>query len=115
MQPDKPGFRTGFPSRQHCRAPVEARLSDKIDERCCPTLLIAMLAAAIESRADDPSSLKLLDWLKTTEEAALWLLGVIANPRFRALLIDGNKWTWLFVQRRRKIEIRPIRGGAVQR
>jgi hypothetical protein len=67
-------------------------LSDKIDDGCCPALLIAMLAAAIESRADDPSSLKLLDWLKTTEKAARWLLAVTSNLRFRALLIDSNDW-----------------------
>jgi hypothetical protein len=67
-------------------------LSDKIDEWGWPALLIAMLAAAIESQADEPSSLDLLDRLNRTEKAARWLLDVRANLRFRGLLIDSNKW-----------------------
>jgi hypothetical protein len=67
-------------------------LPDKIDDGRCPALLIAMLAAAIESRANDLSSLDLLERLKTTEKAARWLLDVIDNLQFRALLIDSNEW-----------------------
>jgi hypothetical protein len=53
------------------------------------TELAALLAAAIESEAEYPSSLKLLEQIQATEKAARYLLLAIADQRFRPLIIKS--------------------------
>lgn len=53
--------------------------------------LAALLAAAIETEAEYPSSLKLLEQLQATKTAAQLLLLAIASQQFRPLLTDGNE------------------------
>jgi hypothetical protein len=95
--PPGPPERIFEPSTQDASAKtVGSANGDKISDRDrkggFPDLLIGMLAAAIQSRAHDPSSLDVIEGFETTEKASLLLLSVIGNLRFRSLLIDNNEW-----------------------
>jgi hypothetical protein len=94
LPPGPPAQISGTPERKASGTKLgnadEDKISDKSEEGGFPGVLIGMLAAAINSR--DPSSLDVIERLQRTEKAALWLLGVIADQRFRAQLVDCNDW-----------------------